>query len=201
MARILICGDSFAADWTKKYPGQGWPNLLSTEFDVTNLAQAGCSEYKIWLQLDSVLDRISEFDHVVISHTSPYRIYVKQHPVHYNDVLHHSSDLIYSDIIEQNNEYKNLDVIVSWFENYFDLEHAKFVHNLICEKIDNTLKAHTDNVLHIAHMEWNDLYQFDDMLNFKLLFDKHRGSINHYDQTGNQEVFTKIMQKLNPTKI
>ena len=26
---ILICGDSFAADWTVKYAGQGWPNLLA----------------------------------------------------------------------------------------------------------------------------------------------------------------------------
>jgi len=46
--KILICGDSFAADWTVKYPGQGWPNMLAQQHEIVNLAQAGCSEYKIF---------------------------------------------------------------------------------------------------------------------------------------------------------
>ena len=50
--KILICGDSFAADWTIKYPGQGWPNMLSQQYEIVNLAQAGCSEYKILKQLE-----------------------------------------------------------------------------------------------------------------------------------------------------
>ena len=57
--KILICGDSFAADWTVKYPGQGWPNMLAEIHEVTNLAQAGCSEYKILKQLELLLDRVS----------------------------------------------------------------------------------------------------------------------------------------------
>jgi hypothetical protein len=51
---LLICGDSFAADWTVKYPGEGWPNLMSKIHNVTNLAQAGCGEYKVLKQLESV---------------------------------------------------------------------------------------------------------------------------------------------------
>jgi hypothetical protein len=145
--KLLICGDSFAADWTKKYPGSGWPNLLTQDFDVTNLAQAGCSQYKIWLQLESMLDRLDEFACVLVSHTSPYRIYVKQHPVHYNDPLHHSSDLIYIDIVDKQKHNQDLDVIVEWFEKYFDLNHARFTHNLICEKIDRVLLEDEQNFL------------------------------------------------------
>ena len=46
--RILIAGDSFAAEW----PGNnGWVKLLSQKFSVTNVAQAGVGEYKILKQL------------------------------------------------------------------------------------------------------------------------------------------------------
>ena len=49
MNNILIIGDSFAADWTVKYPTVvGWPNLLAKNYNVVNLAQAGAGEYKIY---------------------------------------------------------------------------------------------------------------------------------------------------------
>ncbi len=44
-SKLLIAGDSFAADWLSGE--SGWPNLLANEYDVTNVAQAVCSEYKI----------------------------------------------------------------------------------------------------------------------------------------------------------
>ena len=49
--KILIAGDSFAADWKIKHSGNGWVNMLSNDYDVTNIAQAGASEYKIYQQL------------------------------------------------------------------------------------------------------------------------------------------------------
>ena len=63
--KILICGDSFAADWTIKYPDKkGWPNLLAEHHNVINLAQAGCGEYKILLQLLSV--DFTQFDQIIV---------------------------------------------------------------------------------------------------------------------------------------
>ena len=50
MSNILICGDSFAADWTKKYDGTGWVNMLTKDHTITNIAEAGVSEYKIYKQ-------------------------------------------------------------------------------------------------------------------------------------------------------
>ena len=42
--KLLVAGDSFVAEW----PGdEGWVKLLANDYDVTNVAQAGVSEYKI----------------------------------------------------------------------------------------------------------------------------------------------------------
>ena len=189
MKKILICGDSFAADWTKKkYKGIGWPNLLAKEYKVTNLAQAGCGEYKIYKQLTSAC--LHRFDHIIVSHTSPYRIYVKKHPIHFNDPLHKDSDLIYSDI----KEHKELSTIKNYYENYFDLEYAEFIHNLMCKQIDELTKLYS--VLHITSFDWNKLYKFPNMLSFENVFNTHRGDMNHYDAIGNQIVYEKIKTHL-----
>ena len=39
--KILIAGDSFAADWKIKYNGNGWVNMLSNDYDVTKAIQQG----------------------------------------------------------------------------------------------------------------------------------------------------------------
>lgn len=192
MAQVLILGDSFAADWTVKYSGTGWPNMLAQHHTVTNLAQAGCGEYKIWLQLESIMKTLPNFDCILIAHTSPYRIYVKEHPVHHQDRLHGASDLIYNDIKDKLDTDPELRIIVQWFEKYFDLDHAKFVHNLICEKIDCVLEPWQNKVLHITNLDWTGLYRFNHMMSFASVFEKHKGLMNHYDTQGNELIFQSI---------
>ena len=76
--RVLIAGDSFAADWQVKYPTQaGWPNLLVDKYTVTNIAQAAVSEYKILKQIQSV--DLNQYDSIIISHASPNRIHCVKH--------------------------------------------------------------------------------------------------------------------------
>jgi hypothetical protein len=191
---LLICGDSFAADWTVKYPGWGWPNRLTECFDVTNLAQPGCGQYKIYQQLLSV--DINKFSTILVSHTSPNRIYVRTHPVHHNDVLHKNSDLIYTDILEHAKNDKSLSSIVDYYENYFDLEYAKFVHSMTCEKIQNLLTTATGKILHVAHSPWDNLHQFDNMINFEWVFKKHNGFMNHYTDRGNKIIYDLIVEKI-----
>ena len=184
--KILICGDSFAADWTIKYPDKkGWPNLLAEHHNVINLAQAGCGEYKILLQLLSV--DFTQFDQIIVSHTSPYRIYVKDHPVHAGDVLHNNSDLIYKDIKEHSKTNKKLSVLVDYFENYVDLTYLEFIHSLIVKEIKTLVKDF--NVLHISHQNNPSLDQY---INFSDVFNAHPGLINHYDDQGNFIVYSKI---------
>jgi hypothetical protein len=190
MKNILICGDSFASDWTIKYKGTGWPNMLANDYHITNLAQAGCSEYKIYLQLVST--DISKYDLVIVSHTSPNRIYVKQHPVHYDDILHKHSDLLYTDIVEHARVNKSLKPILDYYENYFDLDYAKFTHNLVCKEIEQYLDKFGIPVLHITNIDWADLYTFNSTINFYSLFQKQRGLINHYSNAGNITVYQTI---------
>jgi hypothetical protein len=99
MKKILISGDSFAADWNKKFKNKnGWVNMLETDFDVTNIAEAGVSEYKIYKQLQKI--EIKNFDYVIVSHTSANRIPIDEHPIHKEDILHNNCDLIFSDVNE-----------------------------------------------------------------------------------------------------
>lgn len=192
MKKILICGDSFAADWTVKYGDIGWPNMLAKEYKITNLAQAGCSEYRIYKQILSA--NLTKYDKIIISHTSPYRLYVNKHPVHSNDILHKNSDLIYSDIQEHCKTNKELLSILNYYENYYDLEYAEFIHNLICKEVDSITKLY--DVLHITSFNWDNLYKFTHMINFDKKFQKHKGLMNHYNEQGNKIVFEIIKSHL-----
>jgi hypothetical protein len=185
--KILICGDSFAADWTIKHPGQGWPNMLAEQHEVVNLAQAGCSEYKILKQLEST--DLNTYDRIIVSHTSPYRIYVKTHPVHHNDPLHKNCDLLYADVKAHAIKNKNLVPIVNYIENYFDLDYAKDIHRMLCKEIEQLLESVQDRVIHIANIDYTAIYTFKNMINFDNLFASNGGSMNHFDAKGNKEVF------------
>ena len=185
--KILIAGDSFAADWSVKYDVQGWPNLLAKQFTVTNVAQAGCGEYKILQQLQH--QNLNEYDTIIVSHTSPYRIHVAEHPIHKEDRLHYASDFIYSDVVE----HQLIDV-QQYFEKYFDTKYAKGIHTLVCKEIAN-LTA-TFNTVHITHSDWTDLYQFKDLLNFNNVHKKYKGFTNHYSIKGNNLVYKKLLSKI-----
>ena len=192
MKKVLICGDSFAADWTVKYPGKGWPNLLAEEFNITNLAQAGCGEYKIYKQLIS--QNLDEYDLIIISHTSAFRLYIEvPHPVHHSDLLHKNSDLIYTDLEAHNNFRSGLSSIIYFFKKFFSIEYAEFVHEMLLEKIHSIVKD--KKVIHITNIESNTAYPFH-IINFSHVFKNHRGLLNHFDDDGNQIVFEKIKKEL-----
>lgn len=191
--KILICGDSFAADWTVKYPGQGWPNILAEQYQVKNVAQAGCSEYRIYQQIKK--ENLKKFDAVIVWHTSPYRIPVPQHPVHGTDSLHHGSDFLYADVASMAKTRPELQCVVDYFEKYFDIEHAKFVYSMTVEKIAALTQAHP-NVIHIAAQ--TDLeYPGVDLLDFYDIWQQHSGLMNHLDTMGNKIVLEKIKEKIN----
>lgn len=187
--KLLICGDSFASSWNSEGDNIGWPTLLSKQFDVTNVAQAGCSEYKILLQLQKI--NLHRFDKILISHTSPYRLYVKEHPIHKKG-LHQNSDLIYSDIKEHSKSDPGLVSLVDYFENYLNLEYMEFVHNLICKEID--LLTKDLSVIHSTHFEWDKLYKFKSLLNFNKINKSYFGTVNHYNKIGNQKVYKKLLE-------
>ena len=188
---VLIVGDSFAADWTVKYPNQqGWPNLLSKKFTITNLAQAGCAEYRIYKQLASV--NLTEYDLVLVSHTSPYRIYTEYNPVRAHDKLHHHFDLLYADIeflAKDNLDYTD---VIEYFKKFFSIEYAEFGYKLILKEINQLLL----NIPAIQLLHQSDKTLQYPYIDISSIFIEHQGLINHYSDTGNQLVYDIICKEI-----
>ena len=185
MTKVLVIGDSFASDWSVKYPVSGWPNFLAKEFTVTNLAQSGCSEYKIKKQLDSV--NPAQYTHAIIVHTSKSRIPVEIHPLHNSDALLHSCDFIYSDVLDNN--YSGLKCIKEFYEKFYHEDFFEYIYDLIVCDIDNILLQYNVLTLHITF--------FDHVLpvnhrNFNALFQNCQGNANHINEHANREVFTEV---------
>lgn len=194
--KILIVGDSFAADWSEKLGTMGWPNLLKQNFLVTNLAQAGCGQYKIYKQLQSV--NRDRFDSIIIWHTSPFRIHVLEHAVHHSDILHSHADLIYQDIEHHVKHNPALDPIKIWFDQYYDLEYAEFVYALICDRIFEELKTFEGSVVNFVCQPncYNKISSQPLFWNFYSLFSKQQSSCiplaNHFTKQNNKIIYDLI---------
>ncbi len=183
--KLLIAGDSFAADWTTKYSthGLGWVNMLQ-DFEVTNIAQAGVSEYKIYQQLQKY--KTEHFDKIIVCHTSPYRVPVYKHPIHSGDPLHGDCDLIYNDLLHFKDN-KLVKISIDFFENFYNFEYALFVHDLIIKKIQTMIDG--------LHITFFDLEQTD-IISFHKIFEQHRGLINHLTREGNIKTVNLIQNLL-----
>lgn len=199
--KLLILGDSFAADWTVKYQhkGLGWPNLLANEHDVTNLAQAGVGEYKILCQLDTIQD-IKQFDTVIVSHTSPYRVNTRKHPVHTGDKLHHNADLMLNDIEYHSSRLFNffnrsLRSARDFFQYHVSLEYQETVYKLlrqeINKKIENVNCIVVSNI--IANSEFATESNILDLCDVQM---SHPGLMNHLSEQGNKIAYEKILKIL-----
>jgi hypothetical protein len=188
MIKILICGDSFSADWGSS----GWPRLLSNEFDVINLSQAGVGEYKILKQLESV--NVKDFDLIIVSHTSPSRVHTPQHPV-YKKGFHKNCDLIYTDIENKRSFFNtSLKVAKGWFKFHYDDQYQVDIYNLVREKINNLC---TVPYVSISHVDFDlNLKKENVFIDFSNIWKNHRGGINHYDTYGNQEIYKILKNKI-----
>lgn len=185
--KILIIGDSFSCEHLSNTDNIGWPELLKKDYEITNLAQAGVSEYKIYKQLESV--DTGKFDNIIICHTSFFRIPVESHPMYQTNDLHKNCDLIFTDVESKKGKSKKMKIAYDFFKEFFWDEYFIFTNNLVFEKIYNKTK----NSIHITF--FNDLYD-DRVLNFSNIFNKHRGSINHLNQIGNKKMYEIIKNTL-----
>lgn len=188
--KILIAGDSFAALWPNA--SIGWVNILAEQYSVTNIAQAGVSEYKIFKQIEST--NVDDFDLVIISHTSPSRIFAKQHPLHKTG-FHKDCDLIYTDIKDRFSiPGSALHTAKKWFEHFYDDEYQIDVYKILREKI---LSLITIPYISISHIEIANKLSIEPLhLDFSSLWINNRGDVNHYNEFGNKFVFDKINQQI-----
>jgi len=184
---LLIAGDSFSADWSTQSKNIGWVNMLQKDYEVTNVSQAGVSEYRIYLQLKSI--DLSKFDKIIISHTSAYRIPIEEHPIHSGDPLHHNCDLIFSDVCAHL-ENSIMKVAYDFYSNIFDLDYFKFVNKLIYQEI----KKITPTALHITFF---DSFYDDSVIKFENIFLENKGNTNHLSDRGNDVIYKKTSKLLN----
>jgi hypothetical protein len=201
--KILIVGDSFAADWTVKYSNNwGWPNQLAEQHDVVNLAQAGVGEYKILKQIQSVRN-IQNYDCVIVSHTSPLRVNTRQHPVHHNDKLHHNADLMLNDVEYHYtrwwrwlNPFNNaLQTARNFFFYHFDEQYQNDIYTLLRKEI-NCLIGSVPCVV-ISNPSIDSLFITEDcVINIVEIQQKHSGLINHLSTDGNALVFDIVSKTL-----
>jgi hypothetical protein len=188
--KLLITGDSFAAEWPNAV--NGWVNLLAKKFDVTNLAEPGIGEYKIYKQIKNV--DLSQFDCVIVSHTSPSRIHTRNHPLHTTG-FHKNCDLIITDLVGHFDPFNsNLQASKKFFEFHYDEEYQIDIYKLLREKINNTINIPYISVSHIPIA--NDLRIENCHIDFSNLWTTERGNVNHYTEHGNNIVYHKIKDML-----
>jgi len=195
---ILVIGDSFAADWSVKYNVSGWPNLLAKEHKVTNLAQAGISQYKIYKQICSV--KVEDYDLVIVSHTSPYRVHTRQHPVHSKDLLHRNADLIYNDILYHLNTFKGwfnrrLRSAYRYFTDHYDIPYQEDIYKLLRKATNDCIK----DVPYIVVTNFSTLKEFkteQHVLDISDICLKYPGKANHMSDEGNALTYKLIKDKI-----
>ena len=190
---ILIAGDSFA---TKSSTcNSSWMELLAEQHQVTNLAQAGIGEYKIYKQVCSV--DVNEFDLVIVSHTSPSRIHTNNHPIH-SSGFHKNCDLILTDLVEHFQPFNtSLQTAKNFFKYHYDEEYQIDIYNLLRKQINDMILVPYISLSHVEIV--NSLAIEKHNIDLSLLWAEERGNINHYTKIGNRFVFKRIQDELKKT--
>lgn len=190
---IVIAGDSFATKSSTSI--LSWMELLEEEHQVTNLAQAGIGEYKIYKQLCSV--DVNEFDLVIVSHTSPSRIHTTNHPIHKSG-LHKNCDLILTDLIEHFRPFNtSLHTAKNFFKYHYDEEYQIDIYNLLRRQINDMICVPYISLSHVEIVNSLAIEQYN--INLSSLWADERGTINHYTEIGNRFVFKRIQDELKKT--
>lgn len=188
--KILIAGDSFACVWPDV--DNGWPQLLASDHDVNNIAQAGASEYRIWLQLRDI--NLAVYDIVIVSHSSPNRVFVQNHPIPRTG-LHANCDLIFSDIDRFRPWNRRLSNIRSWFRHYFDETYHNDIYDLIRKEIMRLIP--TDKYICTTHSHHRSALTSESVnIDFTELWSRERGNINHYTEAGNMTVYKLLTDEI-----
>jgi hypothetical protein len=200
--KILIVGDSFSSDWSVKHKDvPGWPLLLSNIYNVTNCSQAGVGEYKIYKQLISV--DLDNYDIIIITHTSPYRITTKKHPVHCHDSFHKNADLLFSDIEYHSKKIKSifnqsLRAAYNFFIWHADDEYQESIYQLLVNEIDRML-TNKHIIVMVTPLAAPSLSRYQNQIVIPET-EVNPGMPNHLSCEYNQIVFDQIVTKINEIK-
>jgi hypothetical protein len=186
--KLLICGDSYGYNHRLL---DSWVTKISELGEVTNLSQCGVSEYKILHQLLSV--DLDKFEKILILHTSPNRVHVNTNTFYSDSETHKNCDLLFGDVESKKDTDFLANLAYNYFIHIFDLEYYSYIHNLICQDIDQRTKRLP--VIHITAFDYTNLYQFDDrLIDFSDIASNHFGDINHLTKTGNMLLYDRLLK-------
>lgn len=187
--RILISGDSFAAYHAIDEYQHSWTQLPQSQYNVTNVAQSGVSEYKILKQLESV--KLENFDFVIVVHTSANRVHINQHPVHHSSASHFNCDLIYNDIADTKHKNIVLETANNYFKYIFDETYYKDIHRLLVKEILQTTACVP--CLHLSF--FSNLHPA--VVDVSRIWNCYPGNVHHLDYTGNLIIKDQVIAWLN----
>jgi hypothetical protein len=183
--KILIIGDSFAANFDNSL--LGWPFLLKNNHNVTNLAQAGCGQYKILQQLRNTDP--TQFSNIIISHTSSTRFHIEKNPFHTTGT-HIHSDLIYEDVLNKDPSDVR-DHILFLFEHVIDIDYQNFIYQAICREIAQLIQQVP--TIHLNFFSKNSILKQQFSVNeCYQIWRKNTGTINHMSEKGNQIIYNLV---------
>ena len=184
MIKVLVAGDSFASDWNT---GDEWWRQLP--YDITNIAQAGASEYKILKSLKSV----QEYDAVIVFHTSATRVYAANgNLLHANSDTHKNSCYVINDVLSKRGPVKK--AMENFVKYFYDDGFANYTHVKICEDIVN--KTHGIPTIHASGFDYSNIFEFNNFVSVRDLFETYRGNTCHLTTDGNRYLAERIYKKL-----
>jgi hypothetical protein len=193
LGKILICGDSFAAEWpvtdNNIVNNIGWPLLLKNQYSVVNQAKPGVGEYKILQQL--INENLSDYAAVIVCHTSPNRVHIKKHPIHKD--FYKDADLIYNDVVEHASHHSS-NLILQTAKNYFELVYDQDYYNDIYRLIQKEIISLTADscCLHLTPLFDSNNRLFTHCLNLEKMCSLAAGDTNHYNSDNNKKIFCAI---------
>jgi hypothetical protein len=186
MINILVAGDSFASNWNT---GEEWWQQLP--YNITNIAQAGASQYKILKSFTSV--DIKAYDAVIVFHTSPTRIYAsKGNLLHKDSITHRDSCYVINDVLSKRGPIKR--ALESYTKYFYDDDFITYTHRKICHDIET--KTHNVPVIHASGFDYTSVYTFKNFVSITDLFETHRGNICHLTPNGNRLLKERIYKQL-----
>lgn len=184
MIKVLVAGDSFASDW---HTGSEWWHQLP--FDVTNVAQAGASEYKILKSLTS----LEQYDAIVVFHTSPTRVYAANgNLLHTNSPTHRDSCYVINDVLSKRGPLKT--AMINYVKYFYNDEFVNYTHTKICNDIVN--KTSNIPTVHASGFDYLNIYEFENFVSATDLFETYRGNICHLTTDRNRYLADRIYNKL-----
>lgn len=184
--KVLVAGDSFASDW---HTGNEW--WLQLPYNVTNIAQAGASQYKILKQILNT--DLKKYQALVIFHTSPIRIYTDNiNLLHIDSITHRNSCYVVNDVLSKHGDIKR--AMEKYVKYFYNEEFVNYTHTKICEDI--VKKTSGMITIHASGFDYSNIYEFENFVRADDLFENFKGNICHLTTDGNRYLAERICSKL-----